>query len=648
MSNPIGVFREQCERILIEGLDKAFPGSEKPAIVLSYPPSRDFGDLSSSVCFQLSKELKSNPNRLAETLVSSLLVTSSSLISSVKTIGGYINFYSKLSELAELTFKTARSLDKEYGLIKIEHPLKIIVEHTSANPNGPIHIGTARNSILGDSLARITEKRGHSVKRHFYVDDMGRQVAMAAYGWSLLGAPEPEGSPDLYVGILYASVNCINEIRKLKSKLDELRDDPEKAQEFREAVAKLDEYTVAAQDLRERNPALFDVLLEKMDKDPDPDLSISRLNTSYERERPEAKNLIQGMVSLCLKGFEETLGSLGICFDSWDYESAPVWDKSVNIILDALRATPYVEVENGALVLDCDGIARDFDLKRRWSISENYEIPPLVLIRADGTTLYTTRDIPYTLWKFQRAERVINVVGFEQTLPQLQLRIALVALKKREIADRLTHFAYELVRLPGFKMGRRMGRYITLTDVVERAITLAYEEVEKRSSHMNEEQKNEISRMVGLGAVKYTLLSIDPMRPVLFSYERALDFETNSAPFIQYAHARACNILKRASEEPAKETDYSLLAHTLERELVTSIARFPEVFISAADDLRPNEIAEYANLLADKFNSFYAALPVIKAEPEGLSGARLDLVNSVRIVLRNSLDLLRIGVPERM
>jgi arginyl-tRNA synthetase len=644
VSNPIGELREECRRLLLEALDKALLGVEKPQITLSFPPSPELGDLSSSVCFQLSKDLKRNPKELAETLVSSLDRSSAKLLGAVEAVGGYVNFRADLSKFTELTLESVKKLDEEYGFLKVEKTTKTIVEHTSANPNGPIHIGTARNSILGDSLARIVEKRGHSVSRHFYVDDMGRQVAMAAYGWRLLGQPAPKGEPDLYVGFLYASVNCINEVRKLKGQLKELQEDTE---ERREALSKLDDYVAAAQDLRERNTVLFDILAEKMEIDPNPDSTISKINTDYERGDPEAKRLVMGLVSHSLKGFEKSLGNLGITFDSWDYESSQVWDGSANVVLQTLRQTPYVHTEEGALLLDCDGIARDFDLKRRWKLNENYEVPPLVLVRADGTTLYTTRDIPYTLWKFGLAERVINVVGFEQTLPQLQLRIALVALKKLDLADRLIHFAYEFVRLPEFKMGRRMGRYITLAEVVERSVSLAREEVEKRASDLTEEQKREISRMVGIGAVKYILLSIDPMRPVIFTWERALDFERNSAPFIQYAYARACNILKKAGEGSMKK-DYSLLGHPLERELVMMTAKFPETFASAAEDLKPNDIAEYANLLADKFNSFYAALPVIKAETEGLSGARLALVNAVRIVLRNALDLLRIEAPERM
>jgi arginyl-tRNA synthetase len=152
---------------------------------------------------------------------------------------------------------------------------------------------------------------------------------------------------------------------------------------------------------------------------------------------------------------------------------------------------------------------------------------------------------------------------------------------------------------------------------------------------------------VGKGAVKYTLVEVDPTKPVVFTWDRVLDFEKNSAPYIQYSHARAQSILNKASKEP-ENADYSLLIDPIERDLVLTLARFPEIFVDAAEYLRPNSIADYANALADKFNRFYTKLPVIKAWSQELSDARLALVDAVRIVLRNALKLLGIEAPERM
>jgi len=164
---------------------------------------------------------------------------------------------------------------------------------------------------------------------------------------------------------------------------------------------------------------------------------------------------------------------------------------------------------------------------------------------------------------------------------------------------------------------------------------------------MPEESKRVIAEAVGVGAVKYVLVETDPQKRVVFTWDKVLNFETNSAPYIQYSHARACSILRKADFEP-ENADMSLLKEPLERDLVLTVARFPEIFVDAGDNLKPNEIADYANTVADKFNAFYASLPVIKAEPPELSSARLMIVEAVRITLRNALRLIGIEAPERM
>jgi arginyl-tRNA synthetase len=296
---------------------------------------------------------------------------------------------------------------------------------------------------------------------------------------------------------------------------------------------------------------------------------------------------------------------------------------------------------------DAEKVAQNLDLKKTFGLREDYEIPSLTLVRADGTTLYTTRDIPYNLWKFQKAEKVINVIGMEQTLPQLQLKLALCALGHVDEAKNLIHFPYNLVNLPGYKMSSRRGRYITLDETIDEAVKRAYEEVTKRSPSLPEEDKKKISEFVGIGALKYALIEVDPSKPVVFTWDRVLNFEKNSAPYIQYSHARAVSIQRKADRRPEKP-NYSLLDEPIERALILLLARFPEIFIDASDNLRPNEIAEFANALADKFNTFYNALPVIKAKPLELSDARLVLVEATRIVLRNALSILGIEAPERM
>jgi arginyl-tRNA synthetase len=402
-----------------------------------------------------------------------------------------------------------------------------------------------------------------------------------------------------------------------------------------------------AAELEEKFPALFEKLLAKIGKDENPEEEINRLNRAYENGDPEATKLVRDVSELCLQGFRETQERVEIRYDSWDWESDLVWSSQVSEVLQKLKTSPFVYTEGEVLEFDAEKVARVLNLKAKLGLREDYEVPPLTLMRADGTTLYTTRDVAYTMWKFDRAERVINVIGMEQSLAQLQLKLALYALGYSKHADNFAHFAYNLVTLPGYKMSSRRGRYITFDEVLDEAVERAYEEVSKRSPQLTEKEKRDIANFVGIGAVRYALVDVDASKPVVFTWDRVLNFETNSAPYVQYTHARACSILRKAAREP-ENADFALLKETLERELILSLASFPDTFIEATEYLKPNLIADFANALADKFNTFYNALPVIKAEPQELSDARIALTDAIRIVLHNALNLIGIVAPEKM
>ena len=645
--NPFGKLREECLGLLVEVLKEDFPDFQFSSLVLDLPPSMQFGELSSSVCFELAKILRESSRVLAEKIASRIDVSASSLVERVEAAGGgYINFYADYANFSALTLESARRLDREYGFVKTGMPKKVIVEHTSVNPVHPIHIGQARNPILGDALARILRARGHEVYTHYYIDDVGRQTAVIAYGYKKLGMPKPEGKPDHFIGVIYTITNCIIEIQRLKRQVEDAKKKAD-SEELQRLQRQLDDWMAVAVELQTKHRETFDRLLDEILKDENPEEEIGKLIRDYEAGKEEAKKLIRRVCEICLEGFRQTLSRAGIYFDSWDWESELTWTGKVQDVIARLEKTPYVFYEGGVLEFDAEKIARDLDLKKSFGLKEDYEVPSLTLIRADGTTLYTTRDIAYSIEKFKKAEWVINVVGMEQSLPQLQIKLALCALGYVDYAKNLTHFAYNLVNLPGYKMSSRRGRYITFDEVMDEAIEKAYQEVSKRSPHLSEEERRKISNFVGIGAVKYALVEVDPTKPVVFTWERVINFERNSAPYIQYSHARACSILRKAKKE-IKNPNYSLLTHNLERELILMLARWPEIFIDAAENLKPHIIAEFANALADKFNSFYNALPVIKAEPSELSEARLALTDAVRIVLRNSLNLIGIEAPQRM
>ena len=645
VENPLWELRVECSNALNKALSERYPGLSVQPESLSTPPSIQLGELSSSMCFEMVKK-GVNPVRMAEELASSIEASEYRLIESVEAVRGYVNFHASLPEFAELTLESACELDVDYGFPKTDRPLRIIVEHTSANPNGPIHVGNARNSMLGDALARMLRLRGHDVSVHFYLNDMGRQVAIASYGYDLLGRPRPEGKPDHWIGLIYAMTNCIIEIETLRKRISELEAEGS-SESLSKARRRLDECVAAASELMSRNRELFERLLAELKGRESPESEVASLNLSYERGDEEARRLFREVVRLCAEGFKQTLSRAGISVDSWDWESSFVWSGSVREVVERLSRTPYVRRVEGVPVLDCEAVASSMRLKKSLGVEEGHVIPSLTLLRSDGTTLYTVRDIAYTLWKFERADRVINVIGFEQTLAQLQLKLALYALGEGDKAEKLVHYSYELVKLPGYRMSTRLGRYVTFDELMDRAELLAYEEVSKRSPELPEEEKRRIARAVGLGAIRYAFLMVAPTKPVVFVWDRVLNLEANSGPFVQYTHARACSILKKSGGGPV-EPDYSLLGHTLERELVLKVASFPETFLRAVRDLRPHVITDYLNSLADTFNKFYATLPVLAAEPKSLRDARLMLVKAVMVCLRNGLRALGIQAPERM
>ncbi len=645
--NPFAEFRQECESALALALKKALPEIKAPAVSLSKTPNIELGQLASSLSFELAKKLNQKPIAIAEHLVKAIDKSGFKLIEKVASAGaGYINFYVDFAKFSALTLQSIKQLGFDYGFVKTDKPQKIIVEHTSVNPLHPIHIGQARNPMLGDALARILQLRGHMVSRHYYIDDVGRQSSVVAYGYAKLGRPKPTEKSDLFVGKIYTITCSLVEINRLK-KRRELASAVQSVDDIAKANKEIDEWMSIAAELKEKYPDLFEALMTKIGEDENPEEEINRLNQAYENGEPEAKALIREVSDLCLDGFRETMKRVAVTYDSWDWESDFVWSSQVSEVMQKLKTSPFVHVEKGVWEFDAQKVVDVLKLRAKLGLSENYAVPPLTLMRADGTTLYTTRDVAYTLWKFKKAQKAINVIGMEQSLAQLQLKLALYALGYGEFADNFVHFAYNLVTLPGYKMSSRRGHYITFDEVLDEAVERAFEEVSKRSPQLSTEEKRKIADFVGLGAVRYALVDVDAQKPVMFTWDRVLNFETNSAPYVQYTHARACSILRKAAVEPVNP-GFELLVERLERELVLNLAGFPDTFIEATEYLKPNLIADYANALADKFNTFYNALPVIKAEPKTLSGARIVLTQAIQIVLHNALTLIGLVAPEKM
>ena len=644
--SPFMAFREECSALLERALagEGISTSPEERRLVMPSDPA--LGDMSYST-FNLAKKARSDPRSIASKLATRANSLSRRLVEKVEAAGGgYVNFYIDAARFAGATLSLVMESGKDYGVAKSSGE-RVMVEHTSVNPIHPIHIGGARNAIIGDCLSRIMKAAGKEVLRHYYIDDVGLQVAQASYGFSKLGNIPVNGKSDQFIGFIYATTSCAMNIKTLRAEIENLKKEGKDDQTLGK-MKEIDDWVSAAKDLKEKNGVVFDRVFDAIFGMEDPGSEIAMLLQKYEGQDPDAVALIRKLCELAIAGFKETLGRVGVEFDSWDWESELAsWSGGAFQVVDMLSKTDFTRVEEGTTILDTEEVACKYGLKDKYGIKQ--EIPPLTLKRSDGTTLYTTRDIAYTLWKFERAESVINVISIEQKLPQLQLKLALYALGRSDLAERLTHFSYELVHLPGFKMSGRRGRYIAFDDVLDEAVERAYKEVSEKSPNLSDEEKRGISELVGIGAVRFALISVASHKPITFTWDRVLNFEQNSAPFIQYSHARASNILaKVGGGSRSQKAAYDALTSKYEKALMVRLGTFPDRVQEAAQNLRPEEIAECANDLASAFNLFYDNIPVLKTEDLDVREARLRLVEGTKIVLANALAMLGIVAPSRM
>jgi arginyl-tRNA synthetase len=644
LPNALRQFRAECSEALDLALKSAYPDFSSAGHRLTVPGDLEFGELASSVAHEIGRQMNISPQKVASDLRGAISVNKNSLIAGVEEAGGYINFRLDYSRAGPLILNSAVVAGAQYGLEHVSQPIRLSVEHTSSNPAGPVTMATARNSILGDALARLCLARGHSVIRRFYVDDVGRQVSILAYGYDLLKRPTPLGKPDLWFGRLYACTNCAVQIESTKRKLQTTAADD--TDERVKLQRNLDDWAAVAAELEVLDRGLLGKVVAAVQSQSDPDGDIQRLGRKYEDNDPDTVSLIRTMVEHCLEGIKLSLSAIGIEFDKWDWEGELLWSGRVKSTLDRLTQLPFTTRDGTALKLDVNAIVEAYDLRKQFQLATAYEVPPLTLVRSDGTTLYSTRDIAYSLAKFEDSEKVINVIASEQTLPQLQIRLALYALGERTAALNMIHYAYGLVELPGIKMSKRRAHFITLDEVVQQAKAKVDQTLAERKEQLGQEESQRVIDNIAYGAIKFAMLSLNSAKNLTFTWDRVLSLERNSAPFINYAYTRAGSILRKLAKAP-ENPDCSLLTHPLEHLLLLKVGQMPDVFCEAADQLKPEELASYASTVAEKFHEYYEKADVIHVD-EQVKNARASLVAAVQIVLRNSMALLGIELNERM
>ena len=544
-------------------------GWEEPSeIKFEIPPNPNMGDMATSVAFQLASTLQKSPVDIAQSIAGNLEVKSP--FKTVETKGPYINFFFDPELFSRMVLE---SVQEDYGLLE-EKNEKIILEHTSANPNGPLHIGHIRNAIIGDSLARTLRSAGYQVETQYYVNDMGRQIAMIVWGLQNLDYQmDPKGRGDVEIGKLYFQVN-----QELKAKP--------------EIKGQID----------------------------------SILKTYEEENPPELESMFKKVVRKCLDGVEDTSRRMNIVHDDFIWESQFVRDGSMEKILEALDE---YTTQNEVLYLDLT----DYGIEKE-----------LILTRSDGTSLYSTRDLAYHLFKSQNSDQVVDILGSDHKLAidQLKIALGLVGGKSPDVVF------YEFITLPEGSMSTRRGVFISVDELIDEATQRARAELETRRPELGEDEKNNIAKIIGVGAIRYYISRLSPEKHIVFKWDEALSFERGCAS-IQYAHARACKLLEKVSEFNPSKVDMDSLdfqnMDTLEIDLLKTLARFSTIIEDSARDLRVHPVAQYALEVAGAFNKFYKSVPVIGSDKELL---RLLLVDKSRITIRNALDLLGIESPSSM
>lgn len=567
--------QEDIKKSLKETLEKL---NYKSEINLEIPP-KNMGDFAFP-CFSLAPIFKKSPDKIAEEIFKN--IKKSTWIEKIQVKGGYVNFFLNKEKLKKSIFKSLIEKKDEYGFLDKKNK-KVIIEHTSANPNGPLHVGRARNPIIGDTIVRIYKAAGYNVESQFYLDDMGKQVAILTWG-----------------------VNNIDEKDISKSEYDKA---DHKNVSFYQKASNL------MQDDFKINDEIGEIVKKSEEGD---NKTIEMIHKAY---------------APVLDGMKESMKRINITVDSYIPESNFVKDKSVDIVVEKLKKSKYCSIVDGAYYLDLE----DFGVHGRNT--------KFFFLRKDGTTLYATRDIAYHLWKAKNADVLVNVLGEDHKLESKQVEIALSILNVKKIPRVIF---YSFVSLPEGKMSTRRGRVVYLDDLIDESINRAYNEVKKRrGSELSDKKLIAISNTIGIAALRYNIIKVQPEKDFIFKWEDALNFEGNAAPFIQYSHARACSILRK-NKNTIKKIDTSLLNHESEMNLIKTIGKFPLIIDDACKGCKPHIITTFLFELASLFNQFYRDCPVLQVRDSKLKNARLGLVDAARIVLKNGLNLLGIIAPKEM
>ena len=553
------------------------------------------------VTFAFSKAAHKSPDAIGQE-IGEYLKNNAKEVSDFNVIKGFLNISVAKTQWIDTLNKINK--DDNFGIKSVEDnaPL-VMIEYSSPNTNKPLHLGHVRNNLLGYSLSKIMTANGNKVVKTNIVNDRGIHICKSMLAWQKWGeniTPEAAGKKgDHLVGDFYVLFD-----KKYKEQVNELMAKGESEEEAK------------------KNTPLIKEAQEMLRK--------------WEAGDKEVRELWSMMNQWVYQGFDESYKRLGVAFDKIYYES-DTYLVGKQKVEEGLAKGEFYKREDGSV----------------WANLEKDGLDEKLLLRSDGTSVYMTQDIGTATLRFKEfpIDQMIYVVGNEQNYHFQVLSILLDRLGFKW-GKSLVHFSYGMVELPNGKMKSREGTVVDADDLMDDMVATAKEMGKDRETEgATEAELNEIARIVGLGALKYFILKVDPKKNMLFNPQESIDFNGNTGPFIQYTHARIKSVLRKAAAEGIvlpEQLDNSIETNEKETQLIQLLASYPNVVAQAGQEFSPSIIANYAYELSKEFNQFYHDYSFLKEENPVIRQMRLVLAANVAKTIRSAMSLLGIEVPERM
>lgn len=545
------------------------------------------------VTFPLVKQLKKNPETIGMEL-GQALTEQTELLESFNVVKGFLNVKVK----NQFFIDNFTSVADQFDTIEKKNAT-VMIEYSSPNTNKPLHLGHIRNNLLGFSVAQILKEAGYDVIKTQIINDRGIHICKSMLAWEKFGkgeTPDVTGTKgDKFVGNYYVKFD----------------------QEYKKEIAELISQGIAEEQAKKEAPLIKEA---------------QKMLLDWENGNEKVRNLWNEMNAWVYEGFNETYKRLGVNFDQVQYESN-TYILGKDLIQEGLDKGVLYQKEDGSVW--CDLTDEGLDQK--------------LLLRSDGTSVYMTQDLGTAVQRFKENDikKLIYTVGNEQDY-HFQVLFKILGKLGYEWADHLYHLSYGMVELPNGKMKSREGTVVDADDLMQEMYDMAKsksEELGKLESFTEEEKDNNYEN-VGMGALKYFMLKVDPKKKMLFNPEESIDFNGNTGPFIQYTYARIQSLLAKGNFEQKEITAVELSQS--EKELIMHIANFKAVVEKAAEALSPALVANYVYDLVKSYNFFYQSNPILKLEDENLKQARLNLSDLTAKTIKKSLHLLGINTVNRM